>query len=181
MALPEYNELSTTELEGMLRQSTAPEERNAISQELSRRYANGAVGQAPAAQPSPAHAAQPGVAMTQPTLAAAAPPLAADDTSPDLAPAARTGTERTGKMIASVVAAIIGILFIIAGFIYLAVPADSVPSIMGRIAGSTGHHPLRAAGCLIVGVVLLVAAWFVLRYQPKARNSGGAETNSPAG
>ncbi|MBV9383056.1 MAG: hypothetical protein JOY82_15405 [Streptosporangiaceae bacterium] len=73
-------------------------------------------------------------------------------------------------MIGAAVAAIIALLFIVAGFIYLAVPAGSVPSVMGRIAGSTGHHPLRAAGCLVVGVVLAVAAWFILRYKPKSKS-----------
>jgi len=37
--------------------------------------------------------------------------------------------------------------------------AGSLPSfIPGRIAGSSGHHPLRVAGVLVVGVLLLAAA-----------------------
>jgi hypothetical protein len=68
----------------------------------------------------------------------------------------------------AVVLGIIAILFIVAGVIYLAVPAKSLPSfIPGHIAGSTGHHPLRVTGCFVVGIVFAVGAWFTLAYKPK--------------
>ena len=87
-----------------------------------------------------------------------------------------------GRMIGAVVAGIIALLFIVAGFIFVAEPAKSLPSIMGHVAGSNGHHPLRAAGCLIVGVVLAVGAWFILNYKPKSQQSAAsAEESSPAG
>jgi protein-S-isoprenylcysteine O-methyltransferase Ste14 len=87
-----------------------------------------------------------------------------------------------GRMIGAVVAGIIALLFIVAGFIYVAEPAKSLPSIMGHVANSNGHHPLRAAGCLIVGVVLAIGAWFILNYKPKARQaSTSAKESSPAG
>jgi len=87
-----------------------------------------------------------------------------------------------GRMIGAVVAGIIALLFIVAGFIFVAEPAKSLPSIMGHVAGSNGHHPLRAAGCLIVGVVLAVGAWFILNYKPKAQHpAASAQESSTAG
>jgi protein-S-isoprenylcysteine O-methyltransferase Ste14 len=85
-----------------------------------------------------------------------------------------------GRMIGAVVAGIIALLFIVAGFIYVAEPAKSLPSIMGHTAGSNGHHPLRAAGCLIVGVVFAVLAWFALRYKGKTVTPAGTDTKEPA-
>jgi Kef-type K+ transport system membrane component KefB len=61
-----------------------------------------------------------------------------------------------------IILAVIGILALIAGIIYLA--AGSVPHFMA--AGShqhSGHHLIRAAVCLVVGVALLASAWFTGR------------------
>ena len=74
----------------------------------------------------------------------------------------------SGRTIAVVILAIVAILFIVAGFIYLAEPAKSLPSIMGQIKGSSGHHALRAAGSFVVGVVFAVGAWFARSYRPKS-------------
>ncbi|MGD0557913.1 MAG: hypothetical protein ABSA93_23390 [Streptosporangiaceae bacterium] len=87
----------------------------------------------------------------------------------------------TGRIAAAVILAIIAILFIIAGLIFIIEPSHSLPSFMGGTAHSTGHHPLRAAGCLIVGVVFAVGAWFAKSYQPKPQASADATAeNSPA-
>jgi hypothetical protein len=61
----------------------------------------------------------------------------------------------------ALILAIIGLLLIVVGILYVTTKAGSLPSfIPGRITGSTGHHPLRVAGVLVVGVVLLaVAGW----------------------
>ena len=57
--------------------------------------------------------------------------------------------------------------------IYLAEPAKSLPSfIPGHIAGSTGHHPLKATGSLVVGIIFAVGAWFALAYKPKPAGRG---------
>lgn len=86
----------------------------------------------------------------------------------------------SGRTASAVVLAIIAIVFIVAGIIYLAVPAGSLPSFMGHVAHSTGHHPLRAAGSLIVGVVFAVGAWFALKYKGKAVTPADSSTKEPA-
>lgn len=86
----------------------------------------------------------------------------------------------SGRTASAVVLGIIAIVFIVAGIIYLAVPAGSLPSFMGHVAHSTGHHPLRAAGSLIVGVVFAVGAWFALKYKGKAVTPAGSSTKEPA-
>ena len=93
-----------------------------------------------------------------------------------------SGGRSAGRTVTAVILAIIAILFIIAGIIYLAEPAKSLPSfIPGRVAGSTGHHPLRAAGTLILGVIFFVGAWFAMRYQPTTSTPAESRENSPAG
>jgi amino acid permease len=93
-----------------------------------------------------------------------------------------SGGRSTGRTVTAVILAIIGILFIIVGIIYVAEPAKSLPSIIpGHLAGSTGHHPLRATGTLVLGVVFFVGAWFALRYQPKSSTPAESRENSPAG
>jgi hypothetical protein len=168
MTSPEYSNIPTGELQGMLSESTASEEKDAISEELSRRYADDSADQAQAQ----ASASQRSVfAPLSPETTSTTQPQPAVATAGTLGSSGEAGIRPQVRVIGAVVAGIVALLFIVAGFIYLAVPADSVPSVMGRIAGSTGHHPLRAAGCLIVGVVLGVVAWFILKYQPKSQRS----------
>jgi hypothetical protein len=82
-----------------------------------------------------------------------------------------------------VILGIIALLFIVVAVIYLAEPAKSLPSfIPGHIAGSSGHHPLKATGSLVVGIIFAIGAWFALAYKPKPQ--AAAENNkesSPAG
>ena len=91
-----------------------------------------------------------------------------------------TGSGSPGRTATAIIAAIIALVFIVAGIIYIAVPASSLPGFMGHVAGSTGHHPLRAAGCLIVGVVFAVLAWFALKYKGKTVTPAGDSTKEPA-
>jgi hypothetical protein len=65
---------------------------------------------------------------------------------------------------------IIGALFIILGIVYLAVPAGSLPSILGHQHPANGHHSVRMAVSFVLGVILLAAAWFVNR-SGKSANS----------
>ena len=90
-----------------------------------------------------------------------------------------TGSGSSGRTVVAVIAGILSLAFIVAGIIYIAEPAGSLPGFMGHVAGSTGHHPLRAAGCLIVGVVFAVGAWFALKYKGKAVTPAGADTKEP--
>ena len=91
-----------------------------------------------------------------------------------------TGSGSGGRTAFAAVAAVLALAFIVAGIIYIAVPASSLPGFMGHVAGSTGHHPLRAAGCLIVGVVFAVLAWFALKYKGKTVTPAGTDSKEPA-
>ena len=92
-------------------------------------------------------------------------------------------TESGSSTVRTVIAVILGLaalVLIVAGIVYIAVPAESLPGFMGHVAHSTGHHPLRAAGSLIVGVVLAIGAWFALKYKGKAATPAGSSSKEPA-
>jgi amino acid permease len=72
-----------------------------------------------------------------------------------------------GRTILAVILGLIAVLFLVVAVIYLAVPADSLSVVPGHIAGSTGHHPLRASGCFVAAVIFAAGAWFTLAYKPK--------------
>ncbi len=94
-----------------------------------------------------------------------------------------TGTTSSGRKIAAIILGIIAVLFIIAGFIYLAFPEGKIPiHAMGYKAGSTGHHALRMAGSFIVGIVFAAGAWVALAYKPKPQEQPQQNVeNTPAG
>jgi len=88
-----------------------------------------------------------------------------------------------GRTILAVILAVIALVFIAVAIIYIAEPASSLPSFVpGRVAGSTGHHPLRAVGSFVIGIVFAVGAWFALAYKPRplAATTNNHET-APAG
>ncbi len=88
----------------------------------------------------------------------------------------------SGRTILAVILGIIALIFIVVAIIYLAVPAKSLPSVLGHISGSNGHHPLRAAGTFVIGIVFAVGAWFALAYKPKPQAAAENDReNSPAG
>ncbi len=89
----------------------------------------------------------------------------------------------SGRTILAVILGIIALLFIVVAVIYLAEPAKSLPSfIPGHITGSTGHHPLKATGSLVVGIVFAIGAWFALAYKPKPQATApNNKESSPAG
>jgi preprotein translocase subunit SecY len=88
----------------------------------------------------------------------------------------------TGRTILAVLFAIVAVIGVVAAIIYLAEPAKSLPSFVpGHIAGSTGHHPLKATGAFVVGIIFAVGAWFTLAYKPKPQAVAPSEQeNSPA-
>jgi len=60
---------------------------------------------------------------------------------------------------------IIGVLLLIAaivlfviGVIYFTVPADKLPSFMGRVSSTTVHRNRRAIAAVVLGVVVLIAS-----------------------
>ena len=77
----------------------------------------------------------------------------------------------------ALVLAIIGVLGIILGIVYIAVPAGDLPSIFGHTTPANGHHTVRMAVAFVVGVACLVGAWFVYR---GAKAQAGASSSSPA-
>ncbi len=95
-----------------------------------------------------------------------------------MSPSTGSGSS-SGRMVSAVVLGVIALVFIVAGIMYLAMPADSLPGFMGHISNSSGHHPLRAAGSLIVGVVFAVGAWFALKYKGKAVTPAGSAPKEP--
>jgi drug/metabolite transporter (DMT)-like permease len=89
----------------------------------------------------------------------------------------------SGRTALAVILGIIAVLFIVVAIIYLAEPAKSLPSfIPGHIANSTGHHPLKATGSFVVGIVFAVGAWFAFAYKPKPQAPAQNDReSSPAG
>ena len=96
-----------------------------------------------------------------------------------MSPSAESGSS-TGRTVVAVILGVAALVFIVAGIVYIAVPAESLPGFMGHVAHSTGHHPLRAAGCLIVGVVFAIGAWFALKYKGKASTPADSSSKEPA-
>ena len=88
----------------------------------------------------------------------------------------------TGRTLLAVLFGVIAVLFIVAGILYVAVSAGSLSILPGHIAGSTGHHPIRAAGCIVVGIIFAAGAWFTLAYKPKPQAEAPSDReSSPAG
>jgi preprotein translocase subunit SecY len=94
-----------------------------------------------------------------------------------------SSSRSSGRTILAVILGIIALIFIVVAVIYLAEPAKSLPSfIPGHIAGSSGHHPLKATGCIVVGIVFAVGAWFALAFKPKPQAPATNDReSSPAG
>ena len=57
---------------------------------------------------------------------------------------------------------VIGVLAIIAGVVYLTVPAHSLPSILGRLPKATVHRSKRGVAGLVVGIVLAAVGGFLV-------------------
>ena len=72
-----------------------------------------------------------------------------------------------GRRALAVILAIIGVLAIIAGILYVAGAANSLHFMVGSV--HKGHHLVRAAVSFVVGVALLAGAWFVARAGPNSR------------
>ena len=66
-----------------------------------------------------------------------------------------------GRRALAVILAIIGVLAIIAGILYVAGAANSLHFMVGSV--HKGHHLVRAAVSFVVGAALLAGAWFVAR------------------
>jgi hypothetical protein len=85
---------------------------------------------------------------------------------------------QSSKRLIALVLAIIGALAIILGIVYLAVPAGSLPALLGARHPANGHHTVRMATALVIGIVCLAAAWYVNK---GSKAGAGTETSAPAG
>ena len=72
-----------------------------------------------------------------------------------------------GRRALAVILAIAGVLAIIAGILYVAGAANSLHFMVGSV--HQGHHLVRAAVSFVVGVALLIGAWFIARAGPDSR------------
>ena len=67
----------------------------------------------------------------------------------------------------SVVAVIIGVVFIALAALYWLTPAASLPAFLpGFKEGSAAVHVKHAIGSLVIGLILLAVAWFGGRRRP---------------
>ena len=89
----------------------------------------------------------------------------------------------SAKTIITIVLVVIAVLAIVAGIIYFIEPAHSLPSFMGKITHppasldrANAARSLRGACAIIVGVVCLVAAFFVNRSNKGAADDGSRDT-----
>ena len=58
-------------------------------------------------------------------------------------------------------AAVLGVVLVVLAFVYWIEPAGSLPSwLPGHEAGSGHHHVKHGIAALLVGLALLVFAWF---------------------
>jgi preprotein translocase subunit SecY len=91
-------------------------------------------------------------------------------------PAANSAGRPAGRVVAAVILTVLAVVLIIIGAVYLAEPSRSLPSFMpGHLAGSTRHHPLRTAGCFVLGLMFLAGAWVALTFRPKAAAPAGRQ------
>ena len=81
-----------------------------------------------------------------------------------------TSGKSSGKTIIAIVLVVLAVLLIIAAIIFFVEPAHSLPSFMGKIthppaslSRANASRSLRGAGAMVVGVICLVAAYFVNR------------------
>jgi uncharacterized membrane protein YidH (DUF202 family) len=72
-----------------------------------------------------------------------------------------------GRRALAVILAIAGVLAIIAGILYVAGAANSLHFMVGSV--HKGHHLVRAAVSFVVGVALLIGAWFIARAGSNSR------------
>jgi len=74
---------------------------------------------------------------------------------------AHVSSATSGRRTLAIILGVLGVLAIIAGIMYVAGAANSVHFMVGSV--HKGHHQVRAAVAFVVGIVLLVSAWFAAR------------------
>lgn len=73
---------------------------------------------------------------------------------------------KAGNRPVSIVLGVVGVVAVIVGILYFAV--TNLPGFLtaGSHVHGAGHHLLRGAVALVVGLVLLFLAWWVTRRKP---------------
>ena len=93
------------------------------------------------------------------------------------------GRRSVGRAVTAAILAIIAILCIIAGVLYVTETAGSLsPAFLGtgsRLANPAGHHVLRAAGSFVLAAIFLIAAGSAYAYKPRSE-AARSEEDSPA-
>ena len=69
----------------------------------------------------------------------------------------------------AIVLGILGLLAIVAGILYISGAANSMHFMVGKV--HHGHHQIRAVVAFVIGVILLVAAWFVAKGKTMTRRA----------
>src|SRR5205807_6018968 len=74
----------------------------------------------------------------------------------------RTGAHVENKRPLVILAIILGIVFIVIGITYFALPAKSLPfpNFLGHESGSNHHHVKHGIAAVLVGIACFVYAWF---------------------
>jgi hypothetical protein len=58
----------------------------------------------------------------------------------------------------AIVLLIVGLILVVIGVVYLTVPADKLPSLLGHLPHATNHRTKRGGAALALGAVGLVAS-----------------------
>lgn len=82
----------------------------------------------------------------------------------------------SGRQTLVIVLAVIGILGIIAGIMFLSGAANSIHVMVGSV--HKGHHVIRAIVSLVVGAAFLVGAYIARPRTPSARGNTPAQSTT---
>lgn len=92
-----------------------------------------------------------------------------------------SGSPSSGRKTLAIVLAVLAVILIVVGLVYVIEPAKSLPSFMGA-KKPTGHHEARMAAAFVVGVLCAAGAWISLAYKPKPQAAPqNTMENTPAG
>jgi archaellum biogenesis protein FlaJ (TadC family) len=64
----------------------------------------------------------------------------------------------SNAQILAIILLVVAIILLAVGVVYFTVPADKLPSFMGRVAGVTVHRSRRATAAVTLGVIVLIAS-----------------------
>jgi uncharacterized membrane protein len=85
------------------------------------------------------------------------------------------GSANRGPLV--IILAVIGILAIIAGILYISGAANSLHFMSGAV--HHGHHAIRAIVSFVVGIAFLIGA-YIAKSRPPAASTGNASSSTSA-